>query len=304
MNWMVFGKNHVPDMVLKTVGTNILYLLFFALFLTGCDQSAQEAERLQQENELLKQQIETNHEHVENYFSSLNEIEENLQLIREKEDLISGETSRDLELGVNQQERINENIRQIGELMEKNRTLIANLNSRLRSSGVRIAEFEKTVSRLNQAIEEKEIEIQVLRDQLGQMNLRVDYLTARIDTLETESQRKARQLQNQNLELNRAYFAIGSRKELTENNIISREGGFLGIGRSNRVKDDLNHDFFTRLDVTRDFEITIVGDNPQLITSHPTDSYEIETVDDMKMLLIKNPDQFWETTRYLVIQIR
>jgi hypothetical protein len=111
-------------------------------------------------------------------------------------------------------------------------------------------------------------------------------------------------LQQQTQELNRAYFAIGSRKELVDNNIITREGGFLGIGRSNKVRADLNHDFFTRLDMTKDFEITIAGNNPQLITSHPSDTYEIGLDDDVNVLYIKNADRFWGTSKYLVIQVR
>jgi uncharacterized coiled-coil protein SlyX len=294
-----FGKR----VSLKGKLISILAFLMI-LVLIGCDQNRQEAERLQVENEELKKQIESNQENVESYFSALNEIEENLLQIKQKEDLIAGETARDLELGRNQQERINEHIMQIGELMEKNRALIASLNRRIRNSDVRIAEFEKTVARLNQTIEEKEIEIQVLRDQLGQMNLRVDFLSARVDTLEREGQRKAQLLQQQTQEMNRAYFAIGSRKELVDNNIITREGGFLGIGRSNKVRADLNHDFFTRLDMTNDFEITIAGSNPQLITSHPSDSYEIGLDDDVNVLYIKNADRFWGTSKYLVIQVR
>ena len=278
--------------------------IVFAISIISCDQSRDEADRLKEENEELKQQIEANQENVESYFLALNEIEENLLLIKQKEDLITGETSRDLELGQNQQNRINQHIQQIGDLMEKNRELIAGLNRRIRNSDLRLTEFEKTVARLNQTIEEKEIEIQVLQNQLGQMNLRVDLLLSRVDTLEREGERKAQIMQQQIIELNRAYFAIGSRKELIDNNIISREGGFLGIGRTNRIRADLNHDFFTTLDTTRDKVITIAGNNPQLITSHPSDSYEIIEEDDLKLLHIINAEKFWGTSRYLVIQVR
>lgn len=275
-----------------------------ALFFVGCEQNTQEVERLQAENELLRQQADANVENVEAYFEDLNEIEDNLRLIKEKENIIAGETSRDLELGERQQERINRDIQLIGELMEKNRLIIASLNNRIRNADVRIAGFEEMVTRLNQTIEEKEIEIQMLRDQLAKMNLEVDFLTARVDTLERARQRQSQQLEEQTIEMNTAYFAMGSRRELIDNNIVSREGGFLGIGRTNRLKADFDHEFFTRLDITRDLEVTIVGDSPKIITSHPSDSYELVTEDGETLIRIKNAEKFWSATRYLVIQIR
>ncbi|MBW6478304.1 MAG: hypothetical protein K0B37_02680, partial [Bacteroidales bacterium] len=208
------------------------------------------------------------------------------------------------ELGVSQQERINQDIMLIGEMMEKNRELMASLNNRIRNADQRVSGFEQMVERLNQTIEEKEIEIQMLREQLAKMNLQVDLLMARVDTLEEESERKSRLLQEQTLEMNAAWFAMGSRRELIDNNIISREGGFLGIGRSNQLRSDFNKDFFTRIDVTRDFEITIAGENPELITSHHSDSYQIVQEEGETLLRISDPDRFWSATRYLIIQIR
>jgi hypothetical protein len=264
----------------------------------------EEIERLQEENQLLKEQLEVNTENVETYFADLNQIEENLRIIKEREDIISGETSVGVELGVSQQERINQDIMLIGELMERNRELIASLNNRIRSADQRIAGFEQMVARLNQTLEEKEIEIQMLREQLAHMNLQVDLLMARVDTLEQESERKSQLLQEQKLEMNAAWFALGSRRELIDNNIISREGGFLGIGRTNRLKTDFNKDFFTRIDVTRDFDITIIGEDPELITTHPSNSYQFVVEEDETFLRINDPERFWSASRYLVIQIR
>ncbi len=290
-----------------SITTRTLIFVFSGLVflnLGSCKTNLEEVERLQEENQLLKDQLETNMENVEAYFSDLNQIEENLRIIKEREDIISGETSGSLELVLSQQESINQDIMLIGELMEKNRELIASLNNRIRIADQRVSGFEQMVARLNQTIDEKEIEIQMLREQLAKMNLQVDLLMARVDTLEQESDRKSQLLQEQTLEMNAAWFAMGSPRELIENNIILREGGFLGIGRTKRLKADFNKDFFTRIDVTRDFDITIVGENPELITSHHSDSYQIVTEEGETLLRINDPDRFWSASRYLVIQIR
>ena len=295
-------KSMNPTINLRSLIYVFSGLVLMTLF--SCKTNVEEVERLQEENQVLKDQLETNMENVESYFTDLNQIEENLRIIKEREDIISGETSVGVELGISQQERINQDIMLIGEMMEKNRELIANLNNRIRNADQRVSGFEQMVARLNQTLEEKEIEIQMLREQLAHMNLQVDLLMARVDTLEQESERKSQLLQEQTLELNAAWFAIGSRRELIDNSIISREGGFLGIGRTNRLKSDFNKDFFTRIDVTRDFDITIVGENPELITSHQSDSYQIITEEGETLLRITDTDRFWSASRYLVIQIR
>ncbi len=298
----VFIKGKINNSLRKLF--RFLLIVFMVNIFFSCDNRRAELERLEQENEEMRMRMEENAENVEGYFAELNEIEDNLRLIKERENIISDQARYDLELGVDQQARINEDIQLIGELMEKNRILIASLNNRLRNADTRIEGFEQMIRRLNQTLEEKEVEIQLLRDQLAQTNLRVDYLTAMVDTLELESREKSRLLREQTLELNAAYYAMGSRKELVDNNIIEREGGFLGIGRSERLKSDFNPDFFTRIDITRDHNITIYGNRPELITSHPNGSYEFKSADGENWLEITDPERFWSASRYLVIQVR
>ncbi len=283
----------------------ILPIVSFIFILASCQQSnQQEVERLQAENDSLRLQVETTSSNVELYFADLNQIEENLRQIKQKENLITRQASGDIELGRTQKDRINDDIRLISELMEKNRNLIANLNNRLRNANTRIAGFEEMVARLNSTIEEKEIEIELLRGQLATMNLRVDFLNAKVDTLERDSRDKARRIEEQTIEMNTGYYIIGTRKELSDIKVISREGGFLGIGRTSRIMADFDHSNFTRVDIRRDLKINIIGLRPELITNHPTDSYRIYHQNGETFLEVTNPAGFWTASRYLVIAVR
>jgi predicted nucleic acid-binding Zn-ribbon protein len=292
-------------------GKNISFLramapfIIMLLILASCNtKDKKELERLEQERASLQQQIDLNNENVTRYFADLNEIEENLRAIKQKENVISRNASGDLELGVRQQDLINQDIKVIGELMEKNRSLINNLNERLRNSDTRIKGFEESIQRLNRTIQEKEQEIEMMRNQLANMNIKVEFLATRLDDMEKQDMEKARRLEMQTMEMHTAYYAVGSRKELTQNNIITREGGFLGLGRTERLNADFNQDFFTRVDITRVSEITINGQKPEIITSHPADSYQLVTVDGETYLEIKKPEAFWTASRYLVIQVK
>lgn len=282
----------------------LVLIAIISAFVVSCaEQSNEEVERLQQENLVLQEKINTQEETFNEFFGALNLIEENLSLIKEKENLISQGAQDNLEGRTNKMDAINEDIRLIGELMDKNRQLISRLNRDMRNSNVKIEEFEKMVLRLNQQIEEKEIEIEVLKDELGRMNLRVDYLTATVDTLKEAARDRDRIIQEKTLEINTAYYTMGSRRELRDWGVISREGGFLGIGRSNRLRSDIDHSNFTRIDITLTREITIAGKDPNFITPHPEGTWEYRTEDGVTYLVIVDQEKFWSTSRYLVLEI-
>ncbi len=283
---------------------NLIVVLVFAFFFASCGQNNQEeVERLQQENLELKEQISTSEGTFNEFFGALNQIEENLALIKEKENIISQGTQNDLEGRTDKMEQINEDIRLIGELMEKNRQLINRLNRDIRNSNVKVAEFEKMVARLNEQILEKEVEIEGLREELGRMNLRVDYLTATVDTLQEVARQRGQIIEEKTSEMNTAYYTMGSRRELRDWGIITREGGFLGLGRTNKLRPDFDHSNFTRIDITQTREITVAGRDPLFITTHPEGTWEYKVEDEVTYLLILDPAKFWSASRYLVIEI-
>ena len=282
----------------------IIWLSLVVIAFASCTQKPnEEVERLQQENHELKDQLATKDNTFNEFFGSLNEIQENLALIKEKENIISEGTQNNLEGNSDMMDNINDDIRMIGELMEKNRQIINRLNRDIRNANVKVTEFEKMVARLNEQIQEKEVEIGNLREELGQLNLRVDYLTATVDTLEEVARQREQVIEEKTLEMNTAFYTMGSDRELRDWGIITREGGFLGIGRTNRLNSDFDHSNFTRIDVTQTREITIAGQNPIFITPHPEGTWEYRVEDEVTYLVILEPQKFWSASKYLVIEI-
>ena len=283
---------------------SIAFLAFFAIFMNSCGQKArEEAERLHQENLALQQQLAGQEEAISQFLHSINEIEQNLALIREKERSISQGTRNNVEGETDQMERINEDIRLIGELMQRNRQLMNRLNRELRNSNLQLSEFEKRVAQLNERLVEKETEIAGLKEELGRMNLRVDYLTLTIDTLQQDVQERTRTLEAKTVEINTAFFTMGSRKELLEWGIITRAGGFLGIGRTNRLNPAFDPAHFVRIDMRNTTEITIPGSQSTFITPHPEGTFEFAYAEGIKTLIILDPVKFWSNSRYLVVEI-
>jgi len=282
----------------------IVMAMIIMAFFAACQNPKTDAEvlRLQEENQMLQQSLLQKDSAFTDYFSTLNEIENNLETIKLREKIISKDASK-TERSADAKERINQDLQMISDLMEQNRSLIERLNRNLRNSNVRITELDQMVERLTIQLEEKEVEIAQLRGQLAEMNIMVGTLTTEIDTLRRHTRKQEEVISQKISELNTAYYAFGTRKELIAENIISRTGGFLGIGKTNKVAGNLNTSYFTKVDITKTKEITISGKKPTLITSHPGDSFTLSGQGNLYKLVISDYNKFWSASRHLVIEI-
>ncbi len=77
----------------------------------------------------------------------------------------------------------------------------------------------------------------------------ISSLQEKIAEVENESQQKSDTIYTQTERLNRAYYVLGSLKELKDNEIIEKSGGVLGIGKTPVIKKDFNRSNFTENDI-------------------------------------------------------
>ncbi len=289
------------------------YFKFFALVLAvfimaSCNQQEkqlqQEVATLNEELEQLRQESLEKEENINMFFESMAQIRDNLTEIKVKQNLITEETRGQDQLGQDVQKQIEADLEAISKLMEDNRRRLAELNRQLRNSNVKITEFEAMVASLTSEIEEKNIEIAMLRDSMHEMNISNVALAETIEKLEEENTEKLQVIEEKIEQLNTAYFTYGTRRDLEDKVIIEKSGGVLGIGRTFLVNSNLNQDYFTRLNITQVDNLQIPGKNPRLISKHPEGSYMLQTLEEEGVqIIIEDPDQFWSTTRYLVVSI-
>jgi len=134
------------------------------------------------------------------------------------------------------------------------------------------------------------------------MNLAIEGLNLSIDSLNKINSSKENLITEQINQINTAYYVIGTYKELKEKNIISAEGGFLGIGKEKVLKPDFNTDSFTKIDITKVKEFVLNNKNIKVVTNHSSDSYELEKDDEVIIKLkVTNTTGFWRASKYLVI---
>lgn len=282
----------------------ILALLPLLFLLTSCENKEQTARIAQLEAEQfeLMREASSRDSLVNSYLETLNEIEANLAEIKIREKIISQETSSGNEMQKATREKINEDIRMINELMLKNKKLVASLNQKLKSSNLRVAGLEKMIEMANSEVAARNTEIESLKTELAGLNFSVAALNDTISRIKSNNQQLATVVTDKTNELNQAFFIVGDRKKLIEKKILNKEGGFLGLGKSQKLSGDVNLSDFTQIDIRSLKSIPLGVKKATLMSAHPAGSYElVKSEKKIEEILIKEPAIFWQKSKMLVI---
>ncbi|MBI2967947.1 MAG: hypothetical protein HYY40_09055 [Bacteroidetes bacterium] len=277
---------------------NILWLLLGILIVTGCDYNTEELETLKAENQRLSGLSGRKDSAIITFIQDFNEIEENLAKVKEKQKIVSMQTNLGNELQEDAKTRIIDDIRLINNLLDENKKKLSSLQKKLKTANLRIDELEKMIERLAKNIEEKDAEIASLKDQLAKLNFSIDSLNAvYVATTEVVAEQKA--------ELNTAWYCYGTFKELKEAGVLTKEGGFVGIGKIEKLREDFNKEYFTKVDITQVNEVKMDCKKAKLVTSHPAGTYKWEGEEGKKIekITITDREGFWKVSKYLVIVV-
>jgi DNA repair exonuclease SbcCD ATPase subunit len=272
----------------------------------SCNQ--EKVKRLEAINDSLVQQESMKEQSINEFLQAFNEIQYNLDSIKEREMIITEKTKGKTELKKSAKDQINYDINTIYQLLSDTKEKLANMKKRLGKANYQIAELEKLVDHLNKQIQQKDVEIETLRGELEKLNIKVVRLTQDVNNLKADNDVKnkiiegqADELKMKTEELYTGYYVFGSKKFLKENKIITATGGFIGIGKTKKLKSDFNDENFTKIDIREITEFAIPGSKFKMVTDHPSDSYEILGEKESRVLHITNYERFWKSSRYLVI---
>lgn len=267
-----------------------------SLFTISCGGSEKEANPLADSlsgvNGELSGQLTEKEVALQEFVSAFNEIQDNLTAIKEKEKIVTAHSqSGDVK---SKEESIKEDIQAIYDLMSKNKNRIGSLSKKLKDSKSKISGLEKMIETLQAQIDSKDGEISELKAQLESKNIELSNIVMNLENVEAESSAKTEKI-------NTAFYAFGTSKELKEKNVITKEGGFIGMGKSTKLKDDFNKEYFTKIDVSQTNSINIGAKKAKIITSHPSSSYKLVGEKTIEKIEILNAEDFWSNSKYLVI---
>lgn len=271
------------------------------LFFFSCTNNEAEIKALQKERDSLQALTFQKDSAVNIFIQSVNEIEQNLAEIKQKEGIIN--INKGNEVTTSKKDQINKDILSIYDLLRQNKTKLRNAQMRLKSSGLNIDQLNLMVEQLNYKIAIKDSNIAHLRMQLSQLDLLVDSLFQNIDSLYFENELKDEIIDFQRAKLNKAYYIIGSKKELLEQEVIDKKGGFVGLKRIKQLREDFNKDNFTEIDITQKISFPLYAPTVEVITNHPSGAYQMHGESPVDSLVITDIEDFWSISKYLVIVI-
>lgn len=282
---------------------NLFLLLFVIVFFSCNQQDNSEIAQLQAEKDSLILQSEMKDKTINDFFSSLNDIENNLKEIKEKENIVTILSSQQAEDSSDINNKINEDIQLIYKMMLENKEALRMMKKKMKAANLKIKEFEKMIANLTQELQNRDIEIANLKDRLVAMNIEITELNIEVDTLKGTIERKEQVITEKIDELNVAYYVYGTRKELEKQQVLTKDGGFIGIGKIEKLKDDFNRDYFEKIDIRKTKRLKLFCSKAKVITTHPAASYKIYGENKVDSLVITNPSQFWSASKYLVIVV-
>ncbi len=286
---------------------NIIIVIAIALIATSCGLGSASKE-VKMQNDSLRMVNSLKDSHMNSLITSLIDIQDNLQTIKEKENLISVNVSSDDKVNTSMKEQINRDIQLIYDLMVQNKEKIAQLESQLKSSGAKNANLNKLIAGLNKQIETQAAEIERLNGVLAEKDIEIGHLShsirglkTSVDSLSAEQKSTQGKLQA-SIELNeRGFYIIGSKKELKEKGIITSEGLF---SAKKIMANNYESELFTQVNITQLEEIPLMGKKAKVLTNHPKNSYSLNAdANNNLTLVIKNKADFWSVSKYLAIQV-
>ena len=271
------------------------------LALTSCNQDkAKNHLASVEQSDSLKQILAQKDTEINDMVGLMNEVQEGFRQINEAENRVT--IAKDGE-GNNSKQVLRENIKFITERMKKNRELITKLRQQLSTSSLKGTQLKSTIDNLVKQLDEKDQQMQQLRAELdakdihiGELDETINNLNSNVSHLTTESAQKTATINAQDKQLNTAWYVFGTKAELKEQRIIADDKVLQG---------NFNKNYFTKIDIRVDKTVKLYSKSVKILTLHPSSSYTLtRDVNKQYTLNITNPQLFWSTSKFLVIQVK
>ncbi len=287
------------------MSTRVVLVAVCVALLAGCNDKSEELQKqlsqAQNDQASSRQLLSERDKYIEEVMASVNDIYKDLEQSRVKEGRLmkenkGAEWNAQTE-NVDTKQKLLSDINDIGSVLKENRKRIATLQSRMRKFNVQIASLDSLVSNLKTSLQEREQSIAMLQTQVQGLEASVAEKTKTIQDREMT-------IDDQQRQMNTAYYVVGTRDELKKKGIITDEGGFLWglLGSTTVMSGDVNPSEFTAIDKTKDQTIHVPGKIEDILP-HRTDaafSTAEKADENVSDITIKQPDKFW-ASRYLVV---
>lgn len=286
-------------------------IFILAVVATSCVEGSKKYKELQAQLDSLQSSYGTQKNQLDDIFGALNEIESGLDDIRKTENILTIETANEKGCTLTQKEKIESDIAAI-------RTAIAGYQEKIEKlkndATLKSVEFKKRLNSLQSQLNDKLAVIQKLTNELESKDLiikekdetiaelgnQVSDLQENVEDLNAQADKMQGTIANQERELHSAYYIAATKDELIKLGVITKGGLF----SSSKVSYQAEKSAFIKIDYRQVSVINTNSRKAKVLSIHPEGTYRIENVDDEDIITIRDPEKFWEQTKYLVIQVQ
>lgn len=287
----------------KVIFSTIIMLAACLLF--SCKGGSQQ-EHLQAQVDSLSAVSGVQADSLAYYASVINEISVGLDSITEYENILFN-NAKGMEGKPLTRHEIREKLNALAELLERQRSKIASLEDSLMKRGEGFAKMGNVISFLDRQLEEKNQTIITLRSELEQRNVSIQRMHQQIGTLTKTAEQLQSTVQEQEQVLvtqsdlfNHCYVKIGTKKELQQAGLLTKNGLF---SKSKLDVSRVNPSQFMTVDIRLFTEITIPSKKVKVLSQMPAGSYRLTNNGNNTVTLsITDPSAFWSVSNYLIIQ--
>lgn len=277
--------------------------------LYACSGSGEKATDVNQDSILLSQSREQLAQTVamqDSLFALINEIGADMAQIKQMEKIVSVPGNLNSETP-SRRDQLKGDIASISQALQERRERLSALEKKLRDSNNQNTTMLSTIETLKAQIAQQEQEIATLRNDLAAANNKISSLNTTVDSLNvsvaterTGRERAQEEAANLNTELNTVFYAIGTKSELEQHNII--KSGFLR--KTKIMQGDYETSYFTKVNKQNFKSLPLHSKKAKVLSNQPTDSYQLtDGAGGQKVLTITNPTRFWAASNFLIIQI-
>lgn len=198
-------------------------------------------------------------------------------------------------------------IARIKEGVQRARKRIQDLEAQLKESGVKVAGLEKMIRNLRATVAEREQVIAQLNTRVDELQAQVTGLKAEVaqghETIKAQSQiidTQAVAIEDSRRAIGTIYYAIGTKKELTEADLVESKGGILGLGKTLKPTGRIDETKFMAIDTDRETVIVVPAEKAKVLSAQPVSSYELVPAGGQVELRIVDPRAF-RTVKHVII---
>jgi hypothetical protein len=181
-------------------------------------------------------------------------------------------------------------------------------NAKIRNARLlaQIATYRQTIEDLKTAAEQQRAENEAI---IAGQRTQIAFLTGRIDTLGQETAILMGSIRNLTSYKNTVYYVAGTKNELLEKEVVTKEGSKFLIFGGTRLEParNLNHAAFTPIDKTKTLSIPLPRtDKKYKIISRQSTAYltgDVTEKGEVKggVVEIQSPEEFWAASKYLIL---